>query len=266
MITLEHSLITLYAKDGRENDMAIEIPYVLLPDAIRKYSSLRQYGHFETNHANGLTSWLRYPINLKSFDKKEFERLPKYLAPGIISSTIGDDINTTAFEVNNNHLPVEEYFGIKKHLVQDKIFDEWIRKHIDCSKKDEDIFIFKGKTYTGEEIRRLITEIEYQGVYVLSYMNYKTYGITTSQEWFDNYVKKQLDAVYSEELSNATYGYMEIPEDINKRITEHDWSKIGEGIMPLQEYAKMYKKVAMEMLKIDAEKKKYMSKKYMDER
>ena len=266
MITLEHSLITLYAKAGEEESIAREIPYILLPDAIKKYNSLRQYGHFETNRANGLTSWLRYPINLKCFDEKEFERLPKYLAPDIISSTIGDDINITAFDINNKHLPVDEYFGIKKHLVQDKIFDEWIRKNIDCSKKNEDVFVFKGRIYTGEEIRNLITEIECHGVYVLAYMNYETYGITANQDWFNSYVKKQLDAVYSEELSDATYGYMEIPKDINRRITEHNWSKIGEGIMPLEEYAKMYKKVAIEMLKIDEEKKECISKKYIDER
>ena len=160
----------------------------------------------------------------------------------------------SSFENHNTHLPINEYFGIKKHLVQDKIFDEWIRIQINCANKYSNKFVYQEKEYDGNGIRSLIADIENQGLYILAYMNYKAYGITTNQEWFDKHVKEQLDQNYSQDLSDSTYKYMTIPEDIDKMITEHDWSKLREGIIPLDTYVSLYRQIANEMVKIDSEK------------
>ena len=47
MITLQHSLATLFAYRGDVKAFEKEIPYVLVPDAIRRYCGPRQYSHFE---------------------------------------------------------------------------------------------------------------------------------------------------------------------------------------------------------------------------
>lgn len=79
----------------------------------------------------------------------------------------------------------------------------------------------------------------------------KSYGITTNQEWFDKHVKRQLAEKYPQDLADGTYKRMTIPEDINKMISEHDWSELSRGIIPLKRYVEMYKQVVIEMMKID---------------
>ena len=251
MLTLQHSLVTLFANNGDEKKFAREIAYVLIPDAIRKYCGQRQYSHFEKNPANGDTSWLQYPSNLKQLNKENADKLPKHLSDGIIPCAIGEEIDINSFEAHNKHLPDNTYFGIKKHLVQDRIFDEWIRKQIDCRNKYDGRFAFQGKEYDEKSTRELITNIERQGIYILAYMIHKSYGITVNQEWFDTHVKGVLDASYPQDLSNATYQRMTIPTDINQMISEHDWSGLRKGIIPLARYVGMYKQVVLEMRKID---------------
>lgn len=265
MITLQHSLITLFANNGNEEELSKEIPYVLLPDAIRKYTGLRQYSHFEVNPSNGDASWLKYPTDLKVMSSESIERQPKYLAADLKQGVLGEETDISLFEKYNKHLPKEQYLGIKKHLVQDKIFDKWIREEIDCSKRDENVFKFQQKNFKGTDIRRIITEIEYQGLYLLAYMNYKAYGITTNQEWFDKYVKERLDIAYPKDLSDKTYQYMRIPDYIEEKISNHDWSELEQGIIPLQRYIDMYKMVAREMIKIDIQKQHTDKKQEEDE-
>ena len=251
MLTLQHSLITLFANNGDEKKFYDEIAYVLIPDAIRKYCGQRQYSHFEKSPTNGDVSWLQYPVNLKQLNKENADRLPKHLSAGIVPCAIGEEINIDSFETHNKHLPDDAYWGIKKHLVQDKIFDEWIRKQIDCSNKYEGRFIFQGKEYDEKSTRELITNIERQGIYILAYMIHKSYRVTTNQEWFDKHVKRQLAEKYPQDLADGTYKRMTIPEDINKMISEHDWSELSRGIIPLKRYVEMYKQVVWEMMKID---------------
>ena len=75
MLTLQHSLITLFANNGDEKKFDDEIAYVLIPDAIRKYCGQRQYSHFEKSPTNGDVSWLQYPVNLKQLNKENADRL-----------------------------------------------------------------------------------------------------------------------------------------------------------------------------------------------
>lgn len=260
MITLQHTLITLFANNGNEQELEKEISYVLLPDAIRKYCGPRQYSHFEINPKNEDISWIQYPVNLKQLNKEKVDELPKHLSDDITPCALGEETMISSFENHNKHLPMNEYFGIKKHLVQDKVFDEWIRRQVDCTNKYGNKFVFQGKEYDGNEIRKLIADIESQGLYILAYMCYETYGIITNQEWFDKHVKEQLDQSYSQDLSDGTYKYMIIPKDIDKMITEHDWSKLKEGIIPLNTYVHLYKQIAKEMVKIDLEKQEISKK------
>ena len=118
----------------------------------------------------------------------------------------------------------------------------------------------------GNGVRQLIADIENHGLYILAYMLHKSYGITANQEWFDSHVKTQLDRVYSKDLADGTYQYMKIPEEINRRITEHDWTHLDEGPIPYDAYMQMYKKVIEEMPKIDFEKDEKIAAKNADGR
>ena len=48
-------------------------------------------------------------------------------------------------------MPFRYFYGVKKHLTQDHIFDEFIREKIDCSRMYEDKFVFEGK-FTSTKI------------------------------------------------------------------------------------------------------------------
>ena len=289
MITLQHSLVTLFGLRGNEEEFDRQVPYVLIPDAIRRYCGPRPYSHFEETPDGKDISYMHFPINLKTLTKENISNEMMHLGEGYLPCVLGERTHVEMFERTNGDLPTRYYAGVKKHLVQDCIFDDFVREGIglDCSRRYESmygpeetngknvgIFVFKrpvkskdGKTLVGpngkpmvkEEVldgngvRKLIADIENQGLYILAYMLHKSYGITANQEWFDKHVKANLDQTYSQDLSDGTYNYMKIPEEINRRITEHDWTHLDEGIIPLEVYEKMYRQVIEEMPKIDAQ-------------
>ena len=263
MITLQHTLVTLLGhigsinkKEDAEKILDNEISYVLLPDAIRRYCGQRQYSHFEEHPDNKeKISWMEYPSDVKHLSKEVVDSQNKYLAENIPSCVLGENTHIEVFEEHNRHLNPEYFAGVKKHLTQDVVFDEFIREQIDCSRKFEDKFFFKDNCYDGKGVRSLIADIENQGVYVLAYMLHQTYGITANQEWFDKHVKRVLDREYPEDLAEGTYKYMQIPEEIDKRITEGDWTHLNDGIISFEEYVEMYRKAIREMPVIDEEKR-----------
>lgn len=302
MITLQHSLVTLLSelaqtkdnegKNKVEDAVKKEIPYVLIPDAIRRYMGPRPYSHFEQTPDGSSISWMHFPTNLKTVSKDNIENsVNHFLAEGYRPCVLGEETHIEKFKETNGDLPSDYYYGVLKHLTQDSIFDEWIRKGIglDCSRRFDsmhspeettakNIGVYKFKrprksdtgeiikdnegnvvtdeeTLDGAQVRNLIAEIENQGVYILAYLLNEKYGITANQEWFDKNVKGPLDEVYSQDLSNGTYNYMKIPEEINERITKGDWTHLNKGIIPYDVYRKMYEDVILSMAEIDIDKK-----------
>lgn len=255
MITLQHAIVTLLGMRGDERELSEEIQYVLLPDAIRMYAGPRKYSHFEKSSDGKDVSWMRYPRELKSISKDTVEKADKHIVTDIKPCVLGEETDIKTFEQQNKYLPFRYFYGVKKHLTQDHIFDEFIREKIDCSRMYEDKFYFNGQEYNGAGIRKVIADIEAHGVYVLAYMLNKTYGITPNQKWFDKHVKPVLDREYPEELAENTYKYMKIPEVIDERITAQDWGHLEMGPISLREYITMYEKVVKEMPKIDYERK-----------
>ena len=289
MITLQHSLVTLFGLRGDEKEFERQVPYALVPDAIRRYCGPRPYSHFEETPDGKDVSYMHFPKSLKLASKENIGNERMKLAEGYRPCVLGEKTHVEVFEKYNGDLPPVYFSGVKKHLVQDVIFDEFVREGIglDTSRRYESmytpeettgknigIYTYKRPVRTpdgklvldseghrvtedvvldGEGVRKLIAEIENHGVYVLAHMLYKAYGITANQEWFDEHVKKSLDEVYSQDLSDGTYQYMRIPEDIDKKITDHDWSALDDGLIPLDSYMKMYEQVIMEMPGIDAQ-------------
>lgn len=289
MITLQHSLVTLFGLNGDEKKFEEQIPFVLIPDAIRRYCGPRPYSHFEETPDGSAISFMHFPLSLRTLSKENIGNERMFLAEGYRPCVIGETTHIEKFEQVNGDLPPLYYAGVKKHLTQDVIFDKFVREGIglDCSRRFESmyspeettgknigIFTFsrpvkdedgeyvrdeEGKikrepeTLDGEGVRKLIAEFENQGLYILAYMIHKTYGITANQEWFDSHVKTALDREYSEDLANGTYQYMRIPEEIDRRITEHDWTHLEEGPIPFADYAKMYREVISQMPEIDTE-------------
>ena len=126
-------------------------------------------------------------------------------------------------------------------------FDTFIRDEIDCSKKYDDVFEFQGDTFDGKGVRGLIGDIEQHGIYVMAHRLYEKQGITANQAWFEENVKPALDDQYCADLSGKTFSFMKISPAVNQLITEHDWSKLNDGPVALQDYNALYDTVQKNM-------------------
>ncbi len=244
MITLQHSLCYLLAKNGNMNEFKKGIAYCLLPDGIRAFIGARPYSHFEENPNQTDVSWYKFPINLKELTKEQALNQEKHLADIELKSCLGEMSQVDKFVETNHHLPRDYHEGVLVHLIQDYIFDEWIRKTIDCSNKYEPnaSFVFQNQTYDSNGIRGIIADLEQYGFYLLAYICFTNYGIVANQEWFDKNVKSTLEKIYPKELVESTYKYMKIPDSINDMITKGDWSGLK---FPKYnaEYGELYKRI-----------------------
>lgn len=251
MITLQHALVTLLAFDGNIEKFEKQIPYILFPDAIRKYTGNRSCSHFEQDIDGKDVSWIKFPTEIKELDKIKTKKLEKYKSKNLSKGVLCGKNDIEMFEKTNLHLNKNQFYGIKKHLIQDDIFDDFIREQIDTTGNEKGLFKFKQQELTGKEVRDLILDIENYGVYLLASIIYIKYGITTDQKWFDTHVRDILKEEYPEELAESTYAYMKIPKKYNKLIVEHKGRQLQEGKLDFLEYLNMYKKIAQEMRKID---------------
>ena len=66
-----------------------------------------------------------------------------------------------------------------------------------------------------------------------------------------NNIKPILDKEYSSDLADKTYSFMNIQPEINELISNHDWSRLADGPLPLAVYEKLYDDVDTSMSEVD---------------
>lgn len=225
MNLVQHSLITLCSVDGNIERFREEIAYTLLPDAIRYYTGVRQYSHFEINIINGEISWMQFPVDVKNFSKETWEQTEKFLAPDIPEAKTGEETQVQVFEQTNTHLPKDMFHCIKRHLLQDKVYDEFIREKIDMYRKLEGKYFFMGKEYSDSEIRPLISQLETEGVILLIGKIYADYGITVEQEWMDKNVSEVLEKMYPEEMYHNTRKFLKLEDKVQHILKNHQYDR-----------------------------------------
>ena len=236
MITLQHSLVYLSSliKDGKINIESFKenIPWVLLPDAIRCYTRSREYSHFEESSTiDEDVSWMEFPENLKNLNMENLP--PMYLANGIKKAVIGENTNLDTFHAHNSsHL---HYAAIRTHLEQDIVLDNILRQIVDCSQKYEDIFTVQatGEEINGPELRKRVASFEKFGFLLFSKKVFEQTGILLNQQWFDENVKTALEQTYSQNMADNTYKYMKIDPQIEKRISSQQFDLTEEDIVEI---------------------------------
>lgn len=97
MITIQHLLCNLIRYEGNIEAFEKELPYCLLPDAIRAYIGFRSYSHFEVNPEGNDVSWYVFPIDIKNLTKEKALMQEKYLAPTRLESVIGEKSQISKF-------------------------------------------------------------------------------------------------------------------------------------------------------------------------
>ena len=236
MITLQHTAIfMMVAAEKKEVNVKESLPWLLLPDAIRMYVGPRQASHFEFSPDETDVSWMEFPSReiLKEISKENVADLIKfYVSPKAPKCVIGEQTNLDEFDIRNYAHP--HYHELRTHLVQDCILDKVLReKLVDVTNRFEDRFIVRHNRsieLDGSELRKQITLFEQIGFMHLVGMVYKKTGILLNQRWFDENVHTALLEAYPEELAENTYKYMQIPEEIEQRISELDFELTEEDI------------------------------------
>ena len=233
MITKQHSILSTIALSSISKNhydlkevLHKELPWILLPDAIRMYIGERQAGHFEVSPNKKDVSWMEYPTNLKALSKENArEKIKFYVVPDIPKCVIGEDTSLETFDQHNWwHTHFHE---LRTHLQQDIALDNILRNDlIDNKLMYQNVFLLKHKNQVvdGAELRKQVATFEELGFLKLVETFYKRTGILANRAWFDDVVKTALYDAYPEELAANTYKYMVISDEQEERITTHQFA------------------------------------------
>lgn len=238
MITKQHTALFVMALYDKTRNNGVsqefyqifkkEVPFVLLPDAIRAYVGPRQAGHFERKPDGTDVSWMKYPNAsvLKTLTKENVnEKISYYVADGIPKCAIGEETDIGTFDTKNWDNP--HFAFLRIHLVQDYILDAVLREElIDHTNRFEDEFIVRHnrtRKMNGAELRAQVAKFEELGFIKLVGAVYEKTGILMNREWFDTYVLEALKEAYPEDLAANTYKYMGISDEVNNRINAYEF-------------------------------------------
>ena len=234
MITLQHSALSLMAiadlnsssKDKAQEAFQKQIPWVLLPDAIRMYVGPRQPSHFEDLPDGTDTAWMKFPTGdeLAVYKKDALqESVNFYVSPKVPKCVIGEQTNLNEFDIRNYAHPW--YHQLRTHLLQDCILDAVLRDDlVDVQDRFEDKFVVRHNrsiVLNGTELRKQVASFEQIGFLHLAGKVAKKCGIILNQQWFEENVHRALlESDYPVELAENTYKFMQIPDEINQRICD----------------------------------------------
>ncbi|MCR5185629.1 MAG: hypothetical protein K6D97_00735 [Clostridia bacterium] len=201
-------------------------------DSMRCWLGSRAPSHNTINPATGKISWITYPTDDVSVWNKEMVlSAPMYDAGKPWTSCIDEDTILDEFWKHNAITIQNTLFYL--HLVQDVAYDSYIRELIDCTRRSENLFTFKGKTYTDDELRGkglarwngtgLINILDAQFYVRLAKVYYRLTGILINSEWLKEVYKPAFFEVYSEELAENTVKFTAIDPTADEIITSKRW-------------------------------------------
>ena len=218
MKTIYHAMITFMAAKGKMTER--ELAAVCFPDAVRAYTGCRQLSHFEEGLTG--TSWMTFPMFM--WDKYiPTEGVGCHDAGALnIDGALGGKTDLQSFKAHNQNLPFWMYRNIEIHLVQDMIFDEFIRDHFGESEKAADKYYSRwyDKYLTAKELRQQLSEFEDE-LYPLIQDTAKK--MLNKRLPFDDFKEKLADAFdrnYPDELRGRTLSYMTMDNEIKKKTDD----------------------------------------------
>lgn len=237
MITLQHSALYYLAMGNKRKSCYLkefmeEVPFVLLPDAIRAYIGPRQAGHFEITPDGKTYSWMEYPneATIRNLTKQNAASMIRhFVVPDLPKCVIGERTNIEAFDRYN--WAHKHYHSLRTHMVQDCVMDSILRDDmIDVSDRFNDRFIIRhnGVVIDGATLRQQIALFETLGFLKLVKSVYMVTGQLLNQEWYERNVLTAMLYLYPEDLAQNTYKFMKISENMNNRISNRDFSLTDE--------------------------------------
>ena len=201
-------------------------------DSMRCWLGSRAPSHNTINPVTLEISWITYPTDDVSVWNKEMVlSAPMYDAGKPWTSCIDEETILDEFWEHNAITIQNTLFYL--HLVQDVAYDSYIRELIDCTRRSENLFRFKGKTYTGDELRGkgmarwngngLINTMDAHFYVRLAKVYYELTGILINSEWLEYVYKPAFFEVYSQELAENTVKFTAIDPTADEIITSKRW-------------------------------------------
>lgn len=199
------------------------------PDSIRCWSGPRQFTHFTENPVTKEVSWIKYPETpVKEWTKTLIENSEKYDAgkPGV--SAVDELTKKREFWKHNNNS--HQNTLLYTHLLQDDLYDKYLRTYIDVSRMYEDIYLFDGKVFSGEEFRKsgdsrwnresLVSSFDSQVFIGLAKILYTTNKIIANRAWFEKEVFPAFYESYSNELAEKTIRFITMSDFADETISK----------------------------------------------
>lgn len=226
MKTKQHIALAVMAAAAKgynvEDYVRKEIPFVVLPDAIRAYIPARQAGHFEISPDGTQQSWMEFPDagTLKNITKETAqEKIRFYVADNIPKCVIGEETRIDEFEKRNfSH---RHYHSLRMHMFQDCILDDVLRSMmVDVKRRFEDEFKIRhsGKVISGKDLRSQVDKFEDMGFITLVGAVYRSTGILLDRNFWEQHVRVALLEAYPEDLALNTYKFMQLSDEDAERI------------------------------------------------
>jgi len=201
-------------------------------DSMRCWLGSRAPSHNTINPATGKISWITYPADdVSVWNKGMVLSAPMYDAGKPWTSCIDEETILDEFWEHNAITIQNTLFYL--HLVQDVAYDSYIRELIDCTRRSDNLFTFKGTTYTGDELRGkgmarwngngLINTMDAHFYVRLAKVCYEMTGTLINSEWIENVYKPAFYDVYSQELAENTVKFTAIDPTADEIITSMRW-------------------------------------------
>ena len=233
-----HALCTVMAVNSSGTKLLPEmIAYAVLPDAIRCFNfgdgikNNRVVSHFEVHPVTGVASGMAFPepAELKILTDEMVRKKVVHVEGDYHQVAIGDISNLGAYIQLNTHLPELEFKGIFNHLIQDSIYNNYVRSLIDSQEKSDGKFRYTvtGEMYDTTSVRKLIGNIEQQEFRYLASIFEKETGFKTN-EYFENVVFPVIRSAFCEKMAETTIKYINLddngievaPNDVCKKIVD----------------------------------------------
>lgn len=200
---------------------------VITNDSVRCWTGLREYTHFTKNPVTGEVSWIKFPeADVKEWTEEMVKSMDCFSAGKPGQAIIDEATVPEEMWKHNAHTKQNENFFL--HLVQDVVYDDFVRECIDCSRRYENVYVFDGKEYTGEQLRGngmerwtkgLINELDDQFYVLLAKRFFEVTGVKANRDWLENIMKPAIVKCYSPELAVKTIKFVSLSDKAEELIT-----------------------------------------------
>ena len=211
-----------------------EATVITLNDSMRCWSGAREYTHFTVNPETGLVSWMQMPTEDVSEWTEELVKSTERFSAGKPGDACVDEATVCAEFWRHNKFSKQNML-MYLHLVQDKVYDRFVRAVIDTSGRYDDVFTFGGKSYTGADLRGkgmmrwnddgLLNVLDAQFYVRLAKRYFEKTGILANSEWIEQVFKPAFFRTYSQELAEKTVKFISINHFAETAISTKNWDE-----------------------------------------